>query len=118
MCEKGQEEADDIKRNKSKFREEGVNLTKEQLAKEETHLVFIKYPLNARFVFAESLIFLSDYRKAYKVMRQVALDIKNAKQKDCLEITTLQIVKFMSLMMYLQEKLKFFKHTGELCESL
>ena len=65
---------------------------------------FMRIPIEFRLRQIEILIFMSDYKGANKLAVKLLQDIRETRDSDLLEVRPKEVIKFLSIFLYLQEK--------------
>jgi len=78
---------------------------------------FVADPLSMRLNIVEILTFMSDYRQAYHMCHDVVQDIRTADKNKLLNLEPKETVRFISITLYLLQKLKMYQYMIDLHES-
>lgn len=70
---------------------------------------FIADPIDSRLNVIEILTLMSDYRTAYHLAHNMFIDFKEDDKNKLISITPKEIVRTISVCLYLQEKLGLFQ---------
>ena len=65
---------------------------------------FMRIPIEFRLRQIEMLIFMDDYRGANKLAVKLLQDFRETRDSDLLELRPKEVIKFLSIFLYLQEK--------------
>ena len=78
---------------------------------------FVRCPIDLRLKQIESLIFMSDYKSANRIAARLMEDFKETRDSGLLEMKPNEVIKFLSIYLYLQEKLGKYVEMIDICES-
>ena len=78
---------------------------------------FVRDPIHSRLNIIEICTLMSDYRKAYHMTHELVTDFKAAEKLHMCHITPQETMRFISVTLYLMDKLKMYQNMMDLYES-
>ena len=66
---------------------------------------FMRCPIDVRLKQVEALVLMSDYKSANRLAERLLDDFKETRESGLLEMKPKEIIKLLSVYLYLQEKL-------------
>ena len=109
----------ELMKNSTKARLKAMQAMKRISMQHEEIVVcpFIKDPMNTRLNMIEIWTFMSDYRSAYHLCHDLVKDFIASEKAKLLHLTPKEVLRFISIALYLLQKLKMYQQMMDLHES-